>query len=167
MVPNEGFCMDKADDYRLTQTIERKFFSYEVKEAPKLLCPGIKSGSVPFIISGVNQYYTTTSRAFRYPSDGYTVTLPSPNAVNALQDVKQIKDNLEKCHFVDLHTRFIVFELVTINPSQEDTVLLVELHVEFDTNGVVYPGYMIKQALLFNDNTFTRGLKVLILMFCI
>ena len=52
VVPNKGFCVSKADDYRLTQTIERKFFSYEVKEAPKLFCPGINTGSVPFIISG-------------------------------------------------------------------------------------------------------------------
>ena len=71
------------------------------------------------------------------------------NAANALQDVKQIKDNLEKCHFTDLHTRFIVFELVTINPSQGDTVLLVEFMLNSIRMGSRLPGIYDQTSVTF------------------
>ena len=158
-LPNDGYCMEEQEAPGIFTMlgIYTTFNQIDGDTQDPFVCPGI--GNIPFITSKSNTLYSTASRAFRYRSDSYMLKLPSPNHVNATADIKTISDNIVKCNFVDLNTRMIVFELVTINPSLNDLIITVELFVEFDVNGVVYPNFNIKQT-----NLFTEGDNLLYLV---
>jgi len=153
--PNDGYCMGPQREYSFVDSVERRMNVAEEETQPPLICDGI--GHIPYIYSKPKTVYTTVSRAFRYISDSYVLDLPSPHHPNATADIVKIKDNAIKCHLVDLNMRLIVFEFVAINPSTDNMIITVEIYVEFDVNGVIYPNFKIKQSTIFmsSDSTVT------------